>query len=177
MAFRIWTAEWKSPIGRLFLAHSGAGLSMILYVEKYKGQAADFLRSELVKRFGPVELIKDRDYLSEALGYLELYFKNPAGSSPYQGKLDPGGTSFQRRAWKCLKEIPAGKVLTYGQVARRMGQPKAARAVGGACATNPLPIIIPCHRVIGSGGQMVGFGLGLPIKERLLKAEGWRRES
>ena len=81
------------------------------------------------------------------------------------------GTPFQLRVWQALEEIPYGETVTYKQIAEKIGQPKAVRAVGGAIHRNPIPIIIPCHRVVGSNGKMVGFAFGIGIKEWLLKLE------
>jgi len=83
-----------------------------------------------------------------------------------------GATPFQRRVWEEVRAIPWGQTLSYGEVARRLGCPKAARAVGRALAANPIPIVIPCHRVVGSGGNLGGFGGGLEMKKRLLTLEG-----
>ena len=81
------------------------------------------------------------------------------------------GTPFQLRVWQALEEIPYGKTVTYKQIAEKIGQPKAVRAVGGVIHRNPIPIIVPCHRVIGANGKMVGFAYGIEIKEQLLKLE------
>jgi O-6-methylguanine DNA methyltransferase len=81
-------------------------------------------------------------------------------------------TAFQGRVWSAVRDIPCGETRSYGQIARQVGSPGAARAVGQAMATNPLPIIVPCHRVIGSGGNLCGFGGGLDLKRRLLEMEG-----
>lgn len=85
--------------------------------------------------------------------------------------LRPDGTEFQRRVWDELLLIPYGDMISYGELARRVGQPNASRAVGAATGKNPIPIFIPCHRVIGSRGALIGFGGGLPIKESLLQLE------
>ncbi len=82
------------------------------------------------------------------------------------------GTAFQRRVWEEVRGIPWGQTATYGEVAARVGKPGAARAVGQALARNPLPIIIPCHRVIGASGSLVGFGGGIELKRKLLALEG-----
>ncbi len=86
--------------------------------------------------------------------------------------LDLDGTPFQREVWKRLCAIPTGKTISYGALAASIGKPKAARAVGGAVGANPVPILIPCHRVIGENGSLTGFGLGLPMKKALLAHEG-----
>ena len=85
--------------------------------------------------------------------------------------LAPSGTDFQRRVWRALAAIPYGTTISYGELARRVGNPRAARAVGLANGANPLPIVVPCHRVIGANGSLTGFGGGLPIKRALLALE------
>ena len=82
--------------------------------------------------------------------------------------LAPQGTPFQLAVWNRLCEIPYGETISYGELARRIGNPNASRAVGLANGSNPIPIVIPCHRVIGSNGKLTGYGGGLPIKEKLL---------
>ena len=86
--------------------------------------------------------------------------------------LDLGGTPFQLRVWHELERIPYGETRSYLQIAAAIGAPKAVRAVGAANGANPIPIVVPCHRVIGSGGKLVGYGGGLPLKKRLLTLEG-----
>ncbi len=86
--------------------------------------------------------------------------------------LDLHGTPFQREVWNELLHVPYGKTVSYSEIAARIGRPKAARAVGAAVGSNPVPIIIPCHRVIGKDGSLVGFGGGLDLKQRLLALEG-----
>src|SRR4029077_4438030 len=85
--------------------------------------------------------------------------------------LAPAGTSFQQRVWAALIEIPYGQTISYGELAARIGKKSASRAVGLANGSNPLPIVIPCHRVIGANGKLTGYGGGLAIKERLLAHE------
>ncbi len=85
--------------------------------------------------------------------------------------LAPKGTEFQQKVWRALKEIPFGETRSYGEIAKRIGQPKASRAVGGANNKNPLPIFIPCHRVIGANGKLVGYAGGLEVKKTLLNVE------
>ena len=85
--------------------------------------------------------------------------------------LDPAGTPFQRRVWEALRSIPYGKTASYGAIAAQIGNPRAARAVGMANHCNPIPILIPCHRVVGAGGELTGYAGGLEIKRRLLELE------
>lgn len=82
------------------------------------------------------------------------------------------GTEFQRKVWRVLMTIPRGETRSYGWVAKKIGKPGASRAVGTACGANPVPVIVPCHRVIAGDGSLGGFGGGLPMKRRLLKVEG-----
>jgi len=86
--------------------------------------------------------------------------------------LSPQGTEFQLKVWKTLQTIPYGKTWSYGELARRIRRPDAPRAVGAANGRNPIPVIVPCHRVIGADGSLTGFGGGLPIKQKLLALEG-----
>ena len=90
--------------------------------------------------------------------------------------VDPPGTPFQRAVWKHLREIPYGCTATYGEIARRIGRHAAARAVGAACRANPIALAIPCHRVIGAGGDLTGFSGGLALKEKLLRLEAIHKE-
>jgi methylated-DNA-[protein]-cysteine S-methyltransferase len=85
--------------------------------------------------------------------------------------LHPAGTAFQRDVWSELQRIPYGETISYGELARRVGHPAAARAVGAANGANPIPIVIPCHRVIGANGKLTGFGGGIPVKQKLLALE------
>jgi len=106
---------------------------------------------------------------SEAKAQLNQYF---AGSlKSFSIPLEPNGTPFQLSVLDELKKIPYGETVSYGEIAARLGKPQAMRAVGAANGRNPIPVIIPCHRVIGSTGKLTGFGGGLPTKEALLKLE------
>jgi methylated-DNA-[protein]-cysteine S-methyltransferase len=108
--------------------------------------------------------------LDDAIRQLQAYF---AGTlRRFTIRLDPRGTEFQLRVWRELETIPFGQIRSYSQVARAIGAPRAVRAVGAANGSNPLPIVVPCHRVIGASGKLVGYGGGLPLKQRLLELEG-----
>lgn len=87
--------------------------------------------------------------------------------------IEPEGTAFQRSVWNALVTIPYGETRTYGQIAAQIGNPKASRAIGQANHNNPIPILIPCHRVIGADGSLTGYGGGLDIKKQLLELEGY----
>ena len=99
-----------------------------------------------------------------------------AGRSARRLTLDLGGTPFQQKVWNRLCAIPTGKTISYGALAASIGRPKAARAVGAAVGANPVPLLIPCHRVIGENGSLTGFGLGLPMKRALLAHEGYSKK-
>ena len=123
----------------------------------------------------PAEAARNDDtppLLQEAACQLAAYFAGKLRR--FELPLRPAGTPFQQRVWAALCEIPYGEVRSYGAIAARIGSPKAARAVGRANHGNPLPIVIPCHRVIGASGALTGYGGGLPIKEYLLRIEGYR---
>lgn len=105
---------------------------------------------------------------------LRRHFARYAAGQPvdWNVPLDwSGGTTFQRKVWRVLQRIPHGETRSYGWVARQLGKPRAARAVGAACGANPIPVIVPCHRVVASDGSLGGFSAGLVWKRRLLKLE------
>ncbi len=108
--------------------------------------------------------------LEQAARELEEYFAGIRRT--FRVPLAPEGTDFQKRVWEALREIPYGTAVSYGTVAARLGKPGAAVAVGQANSKNPIPVIIPCHRVIGAGGKLVGYTGGLWIKKALLSIEG-----
>jgi methylated-DNA-[protein]-cysteine S-methyltransferase len=113
----------------------------------------------------------DRNFLLCAVArQLEDYFQGTRRE--FEVPLDPRGTEFQLRVWRQLLTIPYGTTHSYSQVAIAIGAPSAVRAVGAANGANPIPIIVPCHRVIGSNGKLTGYGGGLPLKRRLLELEG-----
>jgi methylated-DNA-[protein]-cysteine S-methyltransferase len=149
--------EIDSPVGRLLLAGDGASLVQVCFqsgprpVQPHRSWAADP---------GPFRA---------AIAQLAEYFAGKRRS--FDLPLAPRGTEFQRRVWRALTEIPYGKTVSYGELARRIDKPSASRAVGLANGANPLPIIVPCHRVIGADGSLTGFGGGLPIKRKLLALE------
>lgn len=116
------------------------------------------------------QLLRDDLALVDIKTQLTEYFMGQRTSFDYE--LDIHGTPFQKLVWNVLLQIPYGSMASYKEVAQEIGSPKAVRAVGGANNRNPIPIIIPCHRVVGSNGALVGYGGGLSIKEKLLEVEG-----
>ncbi len=153
-------AVMDSPVGRLLLCAEGEVLTGI-----------EFQRGRMGKREDPPGAAR-RKPLREAIRQLEGYFRGDL--QEFDLDMEAAGTEFQRRTWKALRTIPYGQTISYAELARRVGNPKAVRAVGTANGSNPLPIVIPCHRVIGSNGKLTGYGGGLDIKQQLLKLEGAR---
>ena len=119
---------------------------------------------------GPLEILEDIAVFEELRCQLAEYFTGRRES--FTIPLDLCGTPFQMRVWKQLLKIPYGKLRTYGQIAKALRKPQANRAVGQAAGHNPLPILVPCHRVVGKGGSLVGFAGGITTKARLLRLEG-----
>jgi methylated-DNA-[protein]-cysteine S-methyltransferase len=147
----------ESPLGPLLLAADDAGLREIRFVNGRHPAHPDASWKE------------DRAPLSGTIQQLQAYFAGELESFDLQ--LAPEGTPFQLEVWRRLCDIPYGETISYGELASRIGNPKASRAVGLANGSNPIPIVIPCHRVIGSNGKLTGYGGGLPIKEKLLALE------
>ena len=147
----------KSPVGRLLLVGDDCGLRLVSF--------------ENSKRAAAVEpgWKQDESPLVEAVRQLKAYFGGER--KEFDLPLSPQGTHFQLEVWRSLRTLPYGETISYGQLAERIGNPKAVRAVGLANACNPMPIIIPCHRVIGSDGSLTGFGGGLANKKKLLDLE------
>ena len=112
---------------------------------------------------------EETDALKKAAQQLQEYLQGKR--TVFDIPLAPDGTAFQKQVWEALLKIPYGETSSYGKLARDIGKPGAARAVGLANNRNPIPVIIPCHRVIGSDGSLVGYGGGLPMKEKLLALE------
>jgi len=150
-----------SPVGELLLAGDDTGLRLINF---QTGR----------HRVSPRSLWKaDRHPFGEAVRQLRAYFESDLRT--FDLVLSPEGTSFQLAVWRALRGIPYGETISYGELAKRVGSPRASRAVGAANGRNPLPIVIPCHRVIGGDGSLTGYGGGLRIKRALLDLE--RRHS
>ena len=147
-----------TPIGVLTLAADDAGLCHIDFPPPRPPPA------------GERWIEGDNDVLLEARRQLDDYF---AGTRrDFDLPLSPRGTEFQRNVWRTLAAIPYGSTWSYRDLAQRIGRPAAMRAVGAANGRNPLPIVLPCHRVIGADGSLTGFGGGLPTKAFLLRLEG-----
>jgi methylated-DNA-[protein]-cysteine S-methyltransferase len=151
----------SSPVGELRLIAGEHGLRAILWGAEDTARIASIDEDDLVERTTPV--------LDQAVSQLEEYFAGTRREFDLQ--LDPAGTQFQQSAWKVLRTIPYGETISYGEQAQQLGDPNKARAVGAANGKNPLSIVVPCHRVIGSTGHLTGFAAGLDIKSWLLDHE------
>lgn len=155
-----------SPVGALLAAlDDGGRLVALSFLRKSAPEAA----LERIAR--PEESVVWDDGACAGLReQLAEYFRGTRRG--FDLPLAPRGTPFEQRVWAALVDIPYGGVTTYGELARKLGDPNAVRAVGRANGANPIPIVIPCHRVIGADGSLVGYGGGLDVKIRLLELEG-----
>ena len=143
-----------TPIGKLTVVAGGTGIRRILW----DGEAP------------PEDAVEGHsDLLDAAVTQIREYFTG--NRTTFDLPLDLGGTPFQEKVWRELGSIPFGTTISYGEQARRIGRPQAARAVGAANGRNPVPVVLPCHRVIGSAGALTGFGGGLDTKRTLLRHE------
>lgn len=147
----------ESPICPILLAGDEEGLKHLI-----------FMKSERKMEI-PEGWVENKEFFSEAVRQLEAYFSGKLKS--FDLKLAPEGTDFQKSVWKALCEIPYGETRTYKEISISIGKPRAYRAVGLANHRNPVAIVIPCHRVIGSDGKLTGYASGLDVKEFLLKLE------
>jgi methylated-DNA-[protein]-cysteine S-methyltransferase len=154
----MWFDRFDTPIGEMTVAADDAGLRHVLFPDnKYPPAGRGSWRH-------------DADALRAPREQLLAYFAGELSS--FDLVLAPAGTPFQMKVWTTLAAIPFGQTWSYGELARRIGEPRAVRAVGAANGRNPLPVVLPCHRVIGADGSLTGFGGGLPLKKFLLGHEG-----
>ncbi len=159
--------RYESPLGTYILASSERGITCVATEERFGRRLARWQKEGIQ--------VQDGDgHNLEAASQLDAYFAGKLRQ--FSLPLDLRGTPFQRRVWELLQEIPYGETRSYGQIARALGHPAASRAVGQAIGTNPVSIIVPCHRVIGAGGELVGYGGGLERKRALLDLEAAARQ-
>lgn len=159
-----------SPVGELTLYASAAGLRAVLFPDDV-AEAASGRHRVTAGLEGPCTEDAGDPVLAAARAQLEEYF---AGSrTEFDLPLDPVGTPFQLAVWEVLRTIRFGETISYGEQARRLGDPRRARAVGAANGRNPLSIVVPCHRVVAANGALTGFGGGLPAKAWLLDHEAF----
>lgn len=146
-----------SPIGSLLLAGDGANLQLL-----------GFPGGKMQRRHQP-DWVEDAGRFERVIEQLWAYFAGEL--KHFDLPLAPTGTEFQRKVWSALQGIPYGETLSYGELAREVGNGNASRAVGAANGRNPIPVIIPCHRVVGADGSLTGFGGGIRTKQHLLELE------
>jgi methylated-DNA-[protein]-cysteine S-methyltransferase len=162
MSEQVYYTHLASPIGKLLLLSDGEKLTGI-----------QFPRNQ--SKSVPADWKRDAGPFDEVIRQLRAYFAGEL--TEFDVPLNLQGSPFERKVWSMLCKIPYGKTVSYGHIAGKIGQPKAFRAVGLANGKNPIPIIVPCHRVIGSNGSLTGFGGGLPLKRWLLEREGVELET
>ena len=155
--------DFSTPIGKMFLFFSNKGIVCLSLPNDREDDIVDYVK----KKYGQPEKVEESqyDFHKQIRNYLKGELKQ------FSLPLDLHGTEFQNKVWNELLNIPYGETRTYKDIAKSIGVPKGYRAVGGALNKNPIPIIVPCHRVIGSRGQLIGFAGGVDLKEKLLKLE------
>jgi O-6-methylguanine DNA methyltransferase len=152
-------------LGRIYVASTGRGLCRL----SLPAHPVESFFEKVLATFQPNFFTQNPDPFQDFYRQMEDYL---AGRTDrFKVPLDLRGTPFQLQVWEALSAIPHGETRSYGEIARAIGRPKAVRAVGQANHHNPVPIVVPCHRVIGAGGDLVGYGSGLPLKEKLLALE------
>ena len=162
----LYCTTMGSPFGPLMLVATPTGLCRV----GLPGEGREALEEWLARWVGPEPMEENPAALAAAVAQLREYFSRLRRE--FDLPLDLRGTPFQQQVWRELRKVPYGQTVSYGELARRVGRPGAARAVGQAVGANPIPIIVPCHRVVGADGSLVGYGGGLEIKSALLRLEG-----
>lgn len=157
-------ATGKSALGQILVARSVTGICAILM-----GDADVDLQADLAARFPGARIVRDGDAIQNDLTKVIRSIETPAAGLDLS--LDMRGTPFQRRVWEVLRAIPTGTTMSYTAIARKLGTPKAVRAVAGACAANPIALAVPCHRVVRNDGDLAGYRWGIERKRVLLSKE------
>lgn len=167
------TLRWSlgdCALGKVLVAASHTGIAAILI-----GEDRDALLGDLARRFPRANIVAAGAEFSGLLQATIDAIAEPRRAADLP--LDVRGTAFQRRVWQALREVPCGETISYAELAARIGAPKAVRAVAGACGANPLAVVVPCHRVVGSDGKLTGYRWGLEKKRLLLEREASARET
>ena len=152
-------------LGKLLVATNAEGICAVLL-----GDDRDSLLSDLSRHCQSADKQESNTRIAPLLSQVADYIRQPGSHHPTM-KLDPKGTPFQQQVWSALRQIPAGKTATYKALAERIGAPRAVRAVAGACAANPIAVLIPCHRVLRTDGGLSGYRWGVQRKRALLEQE------
>jgi O-6-methylguanine DNA methyltransferase len=163
---KIYYTSFNSKIGTIHIASTPSGVCKISIPAQTKKEFIAWLQ----KKFVGAELIESQTKNRQMIDELNRYFDRRLVK--FHSRLDPVGTEFQRRVWLELKKIRYGKTISYKELAKRIGLQRGFQAVGKANGSNPLPIVVPCHRVIGSNARLIGYASGLKTKEFLLRLEG-----
>jgi len=164
---RIHYTITDSPLGRLLVAATERGISAL-----YLGESDVRLESALRKEYPRAEISDDEAGAKRLRGWLETVLQHLRGKEPHLDlPTDVQATAFQRRVWEELRRIPYGSTRTYTEIAHALGKPTAIRAVARACATNPVSVVVPCHRVVRQDGSLAGYRWGIERKRRLLEHE------
>ena len=157
--------DFDSPIGRMWIASTDAGVCQLALPRRGPEEFLLWLQ----RTFPQALLVESKEVNTGPIAELIVYLKGQL--QDFTSSLDMRGTEFQRAVWQAVACIPYGETRSYADIARSVGRPRAFRAVGAANGANPLPLFVPCHRVIGADGTLTGYGGGVALKERLLKME------
>jgi len=163
---KVYCTSFDSKIGMIYVASTDNGVCKICIPKETKRDFFQWLSAN----FNEDDVVENKSRNKEVIDQLTRYFNGKLAK--FTVPVDLIGTPFQLRVWKELKNIPYGTTISYKQLARRVGVPRGFQAVGKANSCNPVPIIIPCHRVIGTDGSLTGYAAGIKTKEFLLRAEG-----
>lgn len=159
---KIFYSFMETQFGTLLLASTEKGMKRIML-------SGSNQLNQLRQEFGKNQLRENKNFNENAAEQLRQYFQGKR--KQFSLPLDLEGTDFQKQVLRAVQQVPYGTTQSYQQIALKIGNPRAVRAVGNANRTNPLPIIIPCHRIIGSDGSMTGYGGGIDLKRKLLEFE------
>lgn len=154
-----------TPIGQLLVTSSDRGLVRVILPNENRLDPI----SDRQKHFPNAILLESKERNREVINQLLEYFNGTR--KVFSLPIDLRGTDFQKSVWEAVRKVPYGQTRSYGDIAKAIGNPRASRAVGAANGANPISIVIPCHRIIGSDGSMTGFGGGIPLKQKLLDLE------
>jgi len=162
----VYCTSFDSKIGLIYVASTDKGVCKVCVPRQTKKDFIKWLRDN----FDDSEVVDNKSRNREVIDQLTRYFNGKLAK--FTVSVDPHGTPFQVRVWKELQRIPYGTTISYKQLAKRLGTSRGFQAVGRANAANPISIIVPCHRVLGTDGSLVGYSSGIKTKEFLLKLEG-----
>ncbi len=162
----VYCTSFDSKVGLIYIASTDDGVCKLSVPRQTKKDFIKWLR----ENFDDSEVVDNKSRNREAIDQLTRYFNGKLAK--FAVPVDLHGTPFQVRVWKELQRIPYGSTISYKQLAKRLGTSRGFQAVGRANAANPVPIIIPCHRVLGTDGSLVGYASGIKTKEFLLRLEG-----